>query len=71
MVYSYIPDSHGNESICINVYINPLKNAPKPRHKVQFICTRFLAGGLRKIFRTVRICLFAYKIKKTILRFFF
>jgi hypothetical protein len=40
------------------------KNATKPRHNVQFICTRFLAGGLRKIFRTVRICLFAYKIKK-------
>ena len=38
--------------------------APKPRHNVQFICTRFLAGGLRKIFRTVRICLFAYCIKE-------
>ena len=48
------------------------KNATKPRHNVQFICTRFLAGGLRKIFRTVRICLFAYKIKKKKqLRFFF
>ena len=30
---------------------------PKPRHNVSFICTRFVAGGLRKIFRTVRICL--------------
>ena len=49
-----------------NIDHAPQKNAPKPRHNVQFICTRLLMGGLRKIFRTVRICLFAYKIKKTI-----
>ena len=41
------------------------KNEFKPRHNVPFICTRFVAGGLRKIFRTVRICLFVYiRLKK-------